>query len=135
MEPCQPRGAQTALLHFGGKAEDLEMLAGGSGPGRWYLTTALLKRSTALLETFPGPVEASGSPVTSVAEIKPSSGFSSLPCPRGCRALCFRVQQCWFWKDCSQFLSRPMPVQPYFRKLMLAALWVPHVNPDTEKAS
>lgn len=38
--------------------------------GRWYLTTALLKRSTALLETFPGPVEASDSPVTAVAERK-----------------------------------------------------------------
>lgn len=53
-----------------GKVEGLEMLAGGSGMGRWYLTTALLKRSTALLETFPGSVEASGSPVTAVAEIK-----------------------------------------------------------------
>lgn len=59
--------------------EGLEMLAGGSGTGRWSHTTTLLKRSMALSETTPVPVEASGSQVTEVAEIKPSFGFSSFP--------------------------------------------------------
>lgn len=87
-------GAQAALLHLAGKVEDLEMLAGGSGTDRQYHTTTLLKRSTALLDTVPVPVAASGSPATDVAEIKPSFGFSSFPCPCGCRALHFHVQPC-----------------------------------------
>lgn len=66
----QAVGSQTVLLHLRRKVEDLEVLAGGSETGRWYRTTALLERSTARLETFPVPVEASGSPVTAVAKRK-----------------------------------------------------------------
>jgi len=82
------RGDGRSLAARGGSdrsiLEDLEMLAGGSGTGRWYHASTLLKRSTALLETIPVPVEASGSPVTAVAEIKPFFcllSFSSFPMP------------------------------------------------------
>lgn len=56
-ETLLAEAARAALLHFGGKVEDLEMLAGGSGTGGWYNNTTLVKRSTDLSETVPIPIE------------------------------------------------------------------------------
>lgn len=103
--------------------------------GRWRwdpeqasgTTPSLPKKSSALLEVV--PVTGSGSLIA--AEIKPSFSFSPIPCPCRCRALRFHVKPSWFWKDHSQFLSRPVHLQSYFRKMMLGALWL---NADTKNA-
>lgn len=128
MESCRPRGSDSSPSSRGGRWKiwrcwqgDQEQ-AGGTTP-------SLPKKFSALLEAIPVPITARDSPIT--AERKPSSRFSPVPCLCRCRALCFRVEPSWFWKDYRQFLSRSMHMQSYFRKMMLGALWV---NPDTENA-
>lgn len=128
MESGSPRGLRQLCFVSRWKVEDLEMLAGRSEQAGGT-TPSLPKQSSAPLEAISVPVTGSGSPVT--AEIKPSFSFSRIPCPCRCRALSFHPRPSWFWKVYNQFLSRPMHMQFYFRKMMLGALWL---NPDTENA-
>lgn len=115
--------AQTALLHLegeGGRPGDV---------GRGIKIRQVVPHHHCPKSLQPNPAPVTGSPIT--AEIEPSFSFSPIPCPCRCRPLRFHVKPSWFWKDYSQFLSKPMHMQSYFRKMMLGALWV---KADTENA-
>lgn len=122
----QAEESQTALLHLRGRWkiwrcwQGVQKQSGGTvlplcleGPQRPFLS--LLKAVAA--------------PSLLLLREKTSFGFSSFPCPCGCRALCFPVQP-WIIAN----FSEGPHICCYFRYLILAALWVPCVNPDAENA-